>query len=69
MTPLELTRKEWENITVSAPKTHFRFRKPITHEFRKYGQALAWLDFDGGYIEIVKLETLEAGRGGANQAT
>ena len=66
MTQMELVRKEWEDSTVPATKIHVvgKYRKrEFRHEFRKYGQALAWLKWDDEIIEIAKIETLQPGQG------
>jgi hypothetical protein len=66
MTPLQRAREEWEANTTSHPKKHSisKFRPAFhIHEFRKFGQAIAWLKWDGDYIEITKFEKLPgAGR-------
>jgi hypothetical protein len=67
---LEQARKEWEDNTEAAPKTVERgkYKKSTRiHDFRRFGQAIAWLDWDAETIEIKKLETLKAGNGGATQ--
>jgi len=67
MTPLQRAREEWEANTTPHPKKHplSEFR-PVFHtqEFRQFGQAIAWLEWDGKYIEIKKIEKLPcAGKG------
>jgi hypothetical protein len=66
MTHLHLAEEEWTAITQPAPKTHHRSRKPVTHPFRRFGQALAWVEFDAEQIEIKKLEmTVHPAKGAA----
>jgi hypothetical protein len=66
MTPLQCAREEWEANTTPCPKKHSlsKFRTTFhIHEFRKFGQAIAWLKWNDDYIEITKLEKLPgAGR-------
>jgi S1-C subfamily serine protease len=49
MTPLQLARKEWEDNTTTHPKKHLIGKKTYTQEFRKFGEAIAWLEWDGKY--------------------
>jgi len=63
-------RKDWEDNTASAPKTVERgeYKKwTEDHDFRRFGEALAWLDWNDGIIEIKKLETLNPGNGGPSR--
>ena len=67
ITPLQRAREEWEVNTTPHPKKHplSEFRPAFhTHEFRQFGQAIAWLDWSEACIEIKKLETLQPGGGG-----
>ena len=64
MTLLQCARQEWEDHTTPHPKNHPVGKKIHVHEFRKYGQAIAWLEWGGDYIEITKLETLQPYGGG-----
>jgi len=66
MTQLQLAQKEWESNSIPNTKLHPIGRGVIhEHEFRRYGQAIAWLKWDGDCIEIAKFETLCPGRGAA----
>src|SRR5712671_155522 len=67
MTPLQLARQEWEQQTTPCPKIHYIGKKPFTEDFRQYGQAIAWLGWESEYIEITKIEALQAGQGAAKQ--
>ena len=68
MTPLQLAREEWERNTTQHTKLHPVGRGIIhEHEFRQYGQAMAWLKWDGDCIEIGKFETLHLGQGAASR--
>jgi hypothetical protein len=63
----EQARKEWEDNTESAPKTVTRGKykkRTDVHPFRRFGEALAWLDWNDDIIEIKKLETLNPENGG-----
>jgi hypothetical protein len=68
-TPLQLAQDEWEGKTQPNPKSHpvdLAGKVVHIHDFRKYGQAIALLNFDSEYIEITKLEKIPgAGRGAA----
>ena len=67
MTASEQAQKEWEDETVPATKTVERgvYKKwTETHEFRRFGEALAWLLWNPDVIVIRKLETLNCGKGG-----
>jgi len=64
---LDQARKEWEDNTESAPKkvTQGTYKKwTVVQPFRRFGEALAWLDWNDDIIEIKKLETLNPGIGG-----
>jgi TPR repeat protein len=64
MTPLQLAQKEWEDKTTRHPKERLVGKKIRTQEFRKFGEAIAWLRWDGNHIEMKKMEKLPcAGRG------
>jgi hypothetical protein len=66
MNQLQLARIEWESNSTSHAKLHPLGRGVIhKHEFRKYGQAIAWLNWDGNCMEIAKFETLSPGHGAA----
>lgn len=68
MTPLQLAQKEWERKTQPHPKRHpvDKAGRVHIHDFLKYGQAIAFLNFDVEYIERTKLEKLPGvGRGAA----
>jgi hypothetical protein len=69
MTPLQRAREEWEANTTPHPKKHplSKFRPAFhTHEFREFAEAIAWVEWDGKYIEIKKIEKIPcAGRGAA----
>jgi hypothetical protein len=67
VTPLEIARQEWEQHTTACPKVHYIGKKPFTHEFRQYGQAIAWLQWESGFIEITKIEALQTGQGAATR--
>jgi len=68
MTPLQLAKEEWERNTSPHTKLHPVGRGVIhEHEFRQYGQAIAWLKWDGDCIEIAKFETLQHGQGAATK--
>ena len=65
MTPLQLAQKEWEDKTIPHPKNHLVGKKIHIHEFRKFGEAIAWLQWDGKYIVISKFEKLPGAARGA----
>ena len=70
MTPLQQARHEWEANTTPHPKKHplSKFRAEFhTHEFRQFGQAIAWLNWTEDCIEITKFETLQPGGGGPSR--
>ena len=70
MTLLQQAKQEWEVATKPYCKKHpiSKFRPAFhIHEFRQYGKALAMLNWTGQYIEITKLETIEAGKGEATR--
>jgi hypothetical protein len=67
MTPLQQAREEWEQNTVACPKIHYIGKNPYQHEFRQYGKAIAWLEWDDEFIEIKKIETLQQGQGAATK--
>jgi uncharacterized protein YggL (DUF469 family) len=67
VTASEQVQKEWEGSTVPATKTVERrqYKKwTETHEFRRFGEALAWLFWNPDFIAIRKLQTLNCGNGG-----
>jgi hypothetical protein len=68
MIPLQQAQQEWEVETTSHPKDHFYEngkKQEGTDQFRKRGQAIALINWDGEYIEIKKLEKLPGGGRGA----
>jgi len=71
MTPIQQAQHEWEANTTPYPKNHLVLpvvrNNPIVHKdnFRKYGQAIAWLEWDGKYIEMKKFEKLPCAAKGA----
>ena len=68
-TPLQQAQQEWEDNTTHHPKEHFyeNGKKQGTDPFRKYGHAIAWLEWDSKSIVIKKIEKLPcAGRGAAS---
>src|ERR1017187_8042906 len=68
MTSLRRAREEWEANTAPHPKWHqvSTFRPVFhTHEFRQFGQAIAWLEWDASYAELKKLEKLPGANRGA----
>jgi hypothetical protein len=68
MTPLQLAQEEWEQNTTPHAKLHRVGKQTVhEHEFRKYGQAIAWLKWDGDCIEIAKFETLQPSQGNASK--
>jgi hypothetical protein len=59
MTTLQRAREEWEANTTPHPKKHplSKFRPAFhTHEFREFAEAIAWVEWDGKFIEIKKIE-------------
>ncbi len=64
-TPLQQARREWEEKTVACPKTHYIGRTPYQEDFRRFGAAIAWLEWDDDFIQIAKIETLQPGQGAA----
>lgn len=68
MASLQRAREEWEANTTPLPKQHrvSGFRMAFrTHEFRQFGQAIAWLEWDGKYGDLKKLEKLPGAKRGA----
>jgi hypothetical protein len=68
MTPLQLAQKEWECKTTDHPKQHFYKngkKREGMDEFRKYGQAIALINWGCDFIEITKLEKLPGADRGA----
>jgi len=64
MTPPQLAIKEWEDKTTPQHKERIVGNKSRIQEFRKYGEAIAWLELDGKHIVIKKIEKLSyEGRG------
>jgi hypothetical protein len=64
MTSLQLAQQEWEAKTKPHTKSHPLGRNVVhEHEFRQFGQAIAWLKWDGGRIEIAKFESLQPKQG------
>jgi hypothetical protein len=68
MTPIQLAKKEWEENSTPHAKNNFIGKRNYTQEFRKYGEAIAWLDFDGEYIVMKKIEKLSCEGRGAGTA-
>jgi hypothetical protein len=67
MTPLQQAQQEWEAVTTPHPKQHFyeNGKKQVgKHQFRKFGQAIALLNWCEN-IEMTKLEKLPSGGRGA----
>jgi hypothetical protein len=70
MTAIEQAQQEWEANTTPHFKKHSisQFRPAFhIHEFRKYGKAIAWLQWDEGRMEIKKIETLGECKGAATK--
>lgn len=67
MTSLELAWKEWQEHTTPYPKDQIIGRHVFVDEFRRYGQALAWLKPGPDYILISKIEALQTRRGEAKR--
>lgn len=67
MRPLELAWQEWERQTEPYPKTHYIGKKPFIDEFRRYGDAIAWLEIGDDCITITKIEALKTGKGAARR--
>ena len=64
MNPLQLAMKEWEDKTTPQHKERKGGKKIRIQEFRKYGEAIAWLELDSKHIVIKKIEKLSCeGRG------
>jgi hypothetical protein len=63
-TQLQQAQQEWETNTTPCPKNHPVGKKNHIHEFRQFDKAIAWLNWTGDCIEIVKFETLQPGQGG-----
>lgn len=66
-TPLQQAQQDWEAKTADHPKQHFYEngkKQEGLQDFRKYGQAIALINWAGETIEIKKMEKLPgAGRG------
>ena len=55
-------------MTTPCTKTHYIGKTPHRDEFRQYGQAIAWLEWEDDHILISKIEAvLQAGQGAAKQ--
>jgi hypothetical protein len=67
LTPLQRARQEWEQVTTPCTKMHYIGKNPYRDEFRQYGQAIAWLEWDDEFIQITKIEALQPGRGAATK--
>jgi hypothetical protein len=67
MTSLELAWREWLENTTPYPKNELIGRHLFIDEFRRYGQALAWLKPGLDYILISKIEALQTRRGEAKR--
>ena len=68
MNPLQLAMKEWEDKTTPQHKERKGGKKIRIQEFRKYGEAIAWLELDSKHIEIKKIEKLSCKGRGAGTA-
>lgn len=67
MTQLQHAQKYWEDNTEPFPKDHYIGKKVYIHDFRQYGQAIAWLEWDEEYMEIKKIESLSLGKGASSR--
>jgi hypothetical protein len=71
MIPIQLASQEWEANTQPHPKMRLisEFRPEYRLQpFRRYGYAIAWLEWYESHIEIRKFEALEeTGRGSAGK--
>lgn len=55
-------------MTTPCTKIHYIGKTPSFDEFRQYGQAIAWLEWESDYILISKMEAvLQARQGAAKQ--
>jgi hypothetical protein len=57
---------EWNRITTSYPRKEIRRRKEVTDPFRKYGNAMAWVEWNC-VCTIVKIEALHVRTGAAQR--
>ncbi|MGA2661068.1 MAG: hypothetical protein ABSH34_26600 [Verrucomicrobiota bacterium] len=66
MNSLSAAQAEWEAAAVPYPLLHKQsYGKVVEEPFRKYGDAIAWLEWEG-LCTIVKIETLSPRSGAAS---
>jgi hypothetical protein len=70
MSPIQRARQKWEKETTEFPKMHLV--RPVVQnnliyfkqDFRRFGNAIAWLQWNEDCVEIKKFETLHPHGGG-----
>ena len=65
--PVHRALQEWESNTTPHPKTHPIGNEIHMHSFRRFGEAIAWLEQCGDCIVITKVETLQPRGGGPSR--